>query len=75
MCTTRSCQVFVSLHRMVSLLVLEHFSIVSLPDSIIESSARYSADFFRVIHLIFVVLIHEFGIQGIWVLTQKPDVI
>ena len=75
MCTTRSCQVFVSLHRMVSLLVLEYFSIVSPPDSIIESSARYSADFFRVIHLIFVVLIHEFGSQGIWVLTQKPDVI
>ena len=75
MCTTRSCQVFVSLQRMVSLLVLEYFSIVSLPDSIIESSARYSADFFCVIHLIFVVLIHEFGSQGIWVLTQKPDVI
>ena len=41
----------------------------------LESSTGYCLFFFRVIHKIFVVLIHEIGWQGIWTPTYTTNVI
>lgn len=54
---TRNCWIFISLKKMVSLLVYSNFIIVSLSDCTknvllidLESTARYTVDFFHVIH-------------------------
>ena len=64
------------------LIVSAHFCIISLISSIQkvpffghENPTRYFAAFFSVIYEIFVVLIHQFGRQGIWVPNRQSQVI
>ena len=75
----RSCCIFIPSQKVVSLLVsllcIFTGSTQKVPLFDLESSTRYSADFFCVIHGNFVALFHKFGLQGIWLPTQKLEVV